>query len=94
MRDNFELSEFALYFIGCGLLLPAVQIIGRESVWSVFLLLALNTPLPFYAIRLRQVLPISVDVFLAKCSYFVFLLGLVFAVTLIVVRWNAIWLVG
>lgn len=90
MRDNFELTEFALYVIGCGLLLPIVQLVGRESAWSVVLLLALILPIPLYAIRLRQPLPSRLDVFLEKYSSFVFLLGLVFLISLFLVRfWTA-----
>lgn len=91
MCDNFELTEFVLYLVGCGLLLPIAQLIGRESPWSVLLLLAIFIPMPLYAIRLRQDLPSRLDVFLEKYSYFVFLLGLIFLMSLLLVRvWTAL----
>ncbi len=47
MRDCFGLVDISAYMFGCGLLLPVVNLIGRDSPIATAFLLALVIPIPF-----------------------------------------------
>lgn len=80
MRDCFELVDISAYMFGCGLLLPVVNLIGRDSPMSIVLLLALVIPIPLYVARFRFQLPNSIDSWLERYAYVLLFVGLGFLV--------------
>lgn len=83
MRDCFELIDISAYMVGCGLLLPAVYVMGRDSPWAILLMLALFLPLPIYLARFYFSLPVAIDALLEKYAYALLIVGVGFAVGLL-----------
>jgi len=83
MRDCFELIDISAYMVGCALLLPAVNVIGRDSPWAILLMLTLFLPLPIYIARFHFSLPVAIDALLEKYAYVLLIVGVGFAVGLL-----------
>jgi hypothetical protein len=80
MRDCFELVDISAYMFGCGLLLPVVNLIGRDSPMATVFLLALVIPIPLYVARFRFHFPNSIDSWLERYAYVLLFVGLGFLV--------------
>lgn len=85
MRDNFEFQDLIAYLVACGLLLPIAGLVGRNSVWSVLVLLALFIPIPIYVARLRYGMPARIDTVFEKYAYIMLAVGLLFMVAIVMI---------
>ncbi len=86
MRDHFEFQELMIYLVGCGLLLPIAGLVGRNSVCSILILLALFIPIPIYVARLKVCMPERIDTVFEKYAFVMLAIGLLFMFATLVIR--------